>query len=92
MPNIRPLTELRNNTTTIAELAHTENEPIFITKNGYADLVLMSIETYERRQARLEIYDKLAESQKEVASGKELLSLEDVFEKYRTKYGVTVDV
>ena len=87
MPNIRPLTELRNNTTTIAELAHAEREPIFITKNGYADLVLMSMETYERRQARLEIYDKLAESQREVESGQELKMLDEVFNKYRAKYG-----
>lgn len=88
MPNIRPLTDLRNNTTDIAELAHSEREPVFITKNGYADLVLMSMETYERDFARLEIYDKLAESQREVESGSRLLPLDEVFAKYKTKYGV----
>jgi len=46
MPQIRPITDLRN-TTEISELCHSRREPIFITKNGYGDLVVMSIETYE---------------------------------------------
>lgn len=46
MPQIRPITDLRN-TTEISELCHAKNEPIFITKNGYGDLVVMSMETYE---------------------------------------------
>lgn len=46
MPQIRPITDLRN-TTEISELCHARKEPIFITKNGYGDLVVMSMETYE---------------------------------------------
>ncbi len=46
MPQIRPITDLRN-TTEISELCHSRREPIFITKNGYGDLVVMSMETYE---------------------------------------------
>ena len=46
MPQIRPITDLRN-TTEISELCHAKPEPLFITKNGYGDLVVMSIETYE---------------------------------------------
>lgn len=46
MPQIRPITDLRN-TTEISELCHAKREPIFITKNGYGDLVVMSMETYE---------------------------------------------
>lgn len=46
MPQIRPITDLRN-TTEISELCHAKREPIFITKNGYGDLVIMSMETYE---------------------------------------------
>lgn len=91
MPNIRPLTDLRNNTSTLADLAHSENEPIFITKNGHADLVLMSMESYEKSLARLEVYDKLASSQAEVESGVALASLDDVFVKYRKKYGANND-
>ena len=50
MPQIRPITDLRN-TSEIAELCHTKNEPVFITKNGYGDLVIMSMETYEQLTA-----------------------------------------
>ncbi len=46
MPQIRPITDLRN-TTEISEVCHARREPVFITKNGYGDLVVMSIETYE---------------------------------------------
>ncbi len=53
MPQIRPITDLRN-TTEIAELCHAKDEPIFITKNGYGDLVIMSMETYEALTARPE--------------------------------------
>jgi prevent-host-death family protein len=46
MPQIRPITDLRN-TNEISELCHAKKEPLFITKNGYGDLVVMSIEAYE---------------------------------------------
>lgn len=46
MPQIRPITDLRN-TTEISELCHAKREPLFITKNGYGDLVVMSMEAYE---------------------------------------------
>lgn len=46
MPQIRPITDLRN-TNEISELCHAQKEPVFITKNGYGDLVVMSIEAYE---------------------------------------------
>ena len=46
MPQIRPITDLRN-TTEISALCHAKREPLFITKNGYGDLVVMSIEMYE---------------------------------------------
>lgn len=46
MPQIRPITDLRN-TTEISDICHARREPVFITKNGYGDLVVMSIEAYE---------------------------------------------
>ena len=62
MPQIRPITDLRN-TNEISEICHKNQEPIFITKNGYGDLVIMSIETYERQLALLEVYKKLIEAE-----------------------------
>jgi prevent-host-death family protein len=88
MPNIRPLTDLRNSTSDIAALAHSEREPVFITKNGYADLVVMSYQTYEDSLARLEVYDKLAKSQADVEAGR-LRPLSEAFKKYKAKYGDT---
>lgn len=46
MPQIRPITDLKN-TNEISDICHAQQEPVFITKNGYGDLVVMSIETYE---------------------------------------------
>lgn len=71
MPNIRPISDLRNNANEISDFCHTEHEPVFITKNGVGDMVVMSIETYERQQALLNLYGKLAEVEAEIANGAE---------------------
>ncbi len=54
MPQIRPITDLRN-TTEISEICHAKKEPVFITKNGYGDLVVMSIEAYEVDDIHVEL-------------------------------------
>jgi len=56
MPLIRPSADLRNNYNEISELCHEYSEPVFITKNGTGDLVVMSIETYELLSGKLELY------------------------------------
>ncbi len=86
MPQIRPIKDLRN-TTEISELCHNLKEPIFITKNGYGDMVVMSMETYEKSTAKLELYQKLAEAEAQIKDGAELLDGEEVFKKLRGKYG-----
>ena len=85
MPEIRPITDLRN-TTEISELCHKQQEPIFITKNGYGDLVIMSMETYERKIALVEVYKKLAEAEKQITDGIPLLDGQEVFKKLKKKY------
>ena len=85
MPQIRPITDLRN-TNEISAICHKLQEPIFITKNGYGDLVLMSIDTYERQMALVEIYKKLAEAEAQVVQEIPLLDGEEVFKKLRSKY------
>jgi PHD/YefM family antitoxin component YafN of YafNO toxin-antitoxin module len=84
MPQIRPITDLRN-TTEISEICHKQSEPIFITKNGYGDLVVMSMETYERQFALVDVYKKLAEAETQIAQGVPLLDGEEVFKKLRDK-------
>jgi len=59
MPQIRPIDELRD-TSKISEICHSQSEPVFITKNGYGDLVIMSIETYERLLALTDVYKNWA--------------------------------
>ncbi|TCL37238.1 prevent-host-death family protein [Anaerospora hongkongensis] len=86
MPEIRPITDLRN-TNEISELCRKRQEPIFITKNGYGDMVIMSMETYERRMALVEVYKKLAEAEKQIADGMPLLDGEEVFKRLRKKHG-----
>jgi len=86
MPQIRPITDLRN-TTEISNICHNTKEPVFITKNGYGDLVIMSIETYEKQFAMSELYQKLTLAEKQVAEKLPLLKGEDVFKKLRAKYG-----
>ncbi len=71
MPNIRPITDLRNSSNEISEFCRGTREPVFITKNGIGDMVVMSIEVYERQQAQLELYAKLAEAEAEIANGDE---------------------
>ena len=85
MPQIRPITDLRN-TTEISELCHQSDEPIFITKNGYGDLVVMSIEAYERQMAKANILSKLAEAEQEIDKGGEFIPAEVAFKELRAKY------
>lgn len=85
MPQIRPIAELRN-TSKISEICHNQSEPIFITKNGYGDLVIMSMETYERQFALVDVYKKLGEAEKQIADGVPLLAGEQVFKRLREKY------
>ncbi len=77
MPKIRPISDLRNNANDISEICHQTREPIFITKNGVGDMVVMSMETYERQQALINLYVKLAEAEEEILNGAEG---EDFFE------------
>ena len=87
MPQIIPIKELKN-TSEISEMCHKTENPIFITKNGYGDMVIMSIETYERSMAYLEkIYESLERSEKQMDTGQS----EDGFEhirKVKERYGL----
>jgi PHD/YefM family antitoxin component YafN of YafNO toxin-antitoxin module len=71
MPQIRPIKDLRN-TTEISEICHSKNEPVFITKNGYGNLVIMSIETYELMLESVTIDSAITEAEKELSNGEEL--------------------
>ncbi len=86
MPEIRPIKDLRN-TTEISELCHESNEPVYITKNGYGHLVVMSMETYKEKLGKADLYEKLAEAETQLNNREELLDAETVFERLKEKYG-----
>lgn len=65
MAQIIPIRDLKN-TAAISEKCQASNEPIFITKNGYGDMVLMSMEVYNRTMAKLDLYSKLKEAEDEI--------------------------
>lgn len=68
MPNIRPVSDLRNHFADISRTVHESDEPVFLTKNGYGDMVVMSIEAYEQFRLENEIHAKLQEAEREAAS------------------------
>lgn len=71
MPRIRPITDLRN-TNEISEAFHARREPIFITKNGYGDLVIMSIEAYEELIEMIKLDTAISEAESEYAADGQL--------------------
>ena len=66
---ILPIKDLRN-TNKISDLCNEINEPIFITKNGYGDMVVMSIKTYEEKLERVEMYEAILEGLANIEEGK----------------------
>ena len=68
MPKIIPIRELRD-TNAISEMCHNTEEPVFITKNGYGDMVIMSMETYESTMRQIAMYRDIEISEKQIEAG-----------------------
>ncbi len=85
MPQIRPITDLRN-TNEISDLCHAKKEPIFITKNGYGDLVIMSIETFDAMLEDRELDAAIAEAEAEYTSGNQLVDAREALAKLKRKH------
>ena len=69
MPRIIPIRDLKD-TAAISQMCSESTEPVYITKNGYGDMVIMSMKAYEEKMYLLEVYAKLAEAEEEVRAGK----------------------
>ena len=65
MPQIIPIRELKN-TASISKYVNESNEPVFVTKNGYGSMVIMSIEVYEREIAKNQIIELINDSLKDI--------------------------
>lgn len=86
MPQIIPIRNLKD-TATISEMCHNTNEPIFVTKNGYGDMVIMSMQAYEEKMALLDMKVKINAAESNVAEGK-VYDAKKSLRKIRDKYNV----
>jgi prevent-host-death family protein len=85
IPYIRPVSDLRNNFSEISRQVHESNEPVYLTKNGRGDMVVMSMEAYEQDRANQgldesEVYLKLKEAELEAESTTKRYTLEEVMD------------
>lgn len=86
MPQIIPIRDLKN-TSEISAMCHASNEPVFITKNGYGDMVVMSIEAYEKAMFLHDIEEKLIRAEEAINKG-EIRDGKAVIDELRKKYEV----
>lgn len=86
MPHIIPIRDLKD-TSAISQMCSETTEPIYITKNGYGDMVIMSMKAYEEKMLMLDVYAKLAEAEDEVREGK-LYDARDALKELRAKHGL----
>ncbi|MBY9082214.1 type II toxin-antitoxin system Phd/YefM family antitoxin [Paenibacillus sp. HN-1] len=85
MPHIRPVSDLRNNFAEISKIVHETLEPVFLTKNGHGDMVVMSIEQYENIQYNNEIFAKLKEAEIEANNSDIRFGHDEVFKQLRQR-------
>jgi prevent-host-death family protein len=85
MPLIRSISDLRNKALEISDLCHNDDQPVFITRNGKGDMVVMSHAHYEYLQNLLELYQKLGEAEHLDAMGDKGISHEKMMQKLRAK-------
>ncbi len=78
MAIIKPISDLRNKSNEISQLVHESHEPVYITKNGAGDMVLMSIEHYRTLKSKLDMFSKLSVAQAQLASGVKHKTLSEV--------------
>lgn len=86
MPQIIPIRDLKK-TAEISDMCHNSEEPIYITKNGYGDMVIMSMETYEKNMRRYLKYKDIEVSEKEIEEGK-VKEAKSALQGMRAKYGI----
>lgn len=86
MPRIIPIRDLKD-TAAISQMCSESPEPVYITKNGYGDMVIMSMKAYEEKLALLDVYAKLAEAEEEIRAGK-TVDAHTALKGLRAKYGI----
>lgn len=79
MLHIRPVSDLRNKFSDISKVVHEEGLPVFLTKNGAGDMVVMSMEAYNKMRFEHEVYCKLKEAELEAMTTERRLTHDEVF-------------
>lgn len=87
MNMIRPVSDLRNHFAEISRTVHETAKPVFLTKNGYGDMVVLSMETFENLQFESEVYFKLKEAEQEAELTGQRYSPKDVLKAMRDAIG-----
>jgi len=87
---IKSSTTLRNDYGKISTLAHEVEEPIYITKNGEGDIIVMSIDAFEKREQMIALKARLALSERSLVDGVPTISLDEARERLEAKYNAYV--
>jgi len=85
MPIIKSISSLRHRTREIATLCHEKDEPVYLTTNGEGDLVVMTIDHYERLKARVDLFEKLGVAQAQAAAGEKGITHKQMMTQLRRK-------
>ncbi len=86
MPQIIPIKDLKN-TSEISDMCHKSKEPIYITKNGYGDMVIMSMEIYESVMRQIAIYRDIELSERQIEN-QQIKDARKALAGMREKYGI----
>lgn len=87
MKMIRPVSDLRNNFADISKTVHETAKPVFLTKNGYGDMVVLSMEAYENLQFKSDVYFKLQEAEQEAEMTDQRYSSKEVLKAMKEAIG-----
>ena len=83
MNMIRPISDLRNNFAEISKMVHETSQPVFLTENGYGNMVVLSMEAFQNMQFESEVYFKLLEAEQESEHTQKRYSSKDVLKAMR---------
>ena len=86
MPRIIPIRDLKD-TAAVSRLCNETQEPVYITKNGYGDMVIMSMKAYEEKMELLDLYAKLDQAEQQLQWG-ETVDARAALTALRAKYGI----
>ena len=86
MPQIIPIKDLKN-TSEISDMCHKAAEPMYVTKNGYGDMVIMSMETYESTMRQIAMYRDIEISEKQIKAG-QVKDARTALREMKAKYGI----